>query len=148
MKTCASRSLSVAQDRLAEKEFFGGLGLGTAPFHRVDSLEQLRDGYEQLGGPAILKSRRLGYDGKGQARIDAADDIEAAWAELGGAALLLEGRVEFVRELSVLIARSTTGETAIWPLSENRRIGPRSRSARPPVPSSPNWASSVLTCAS
>ncbi len=112
-------ALEVAQDRLTEKTFFRDLGIATAPFEPVDSLDDLRAACERLGMPAILKTRRWGYDGKGQIAIMGEPEIEAAWDELAGTPLILEGLVEFDRELSVLSVRSTTGETAFYPLVEN-----------------------------
>lgn len=114
-----ARALAVAQDRLAEKELFGSLGIATAPFRTVDDRAGLERAAGELGLPAVLKTRRLGYDGKGQAVLRSAADLEAAWAALGGVPLLLERLVPFERELSVLAARTARGETVCWPLAEN-----------------------------
>jgi 5-(carboxyamino)imidazole ribonucleotide synthase len=113
------RSLEVAQDRLAEKTLFRSLGIPTARFEAVDSREDLENALHEVGVPAILKTRRLGYDGKGQASIATLDDAEAAWAELGGQSLILEERVTFAREMSILVARSRDDRTAFYPLTEN-----------------------------
>lgn len=112
-------ALDVSQDRLAEKQLFNRLGIRTAPYAAVDDLGALRDAAASLGLPAILKTRTGGYDGRGQVAIDAAIDIEAAWEQLGGATLLLEARVPFARELSVLACRGRDGATAVWPVVEN-----------------------------
>jgi 5-(carboxyamino)imidazole ribonucleotide synthase len=113
------RALAVSQDRLEEKNLFRKLGLATPDFAVVDSLQDLERAVADIGLPAILKTRRLGYDGKGQFRLREAGDVEAAWAELGGVALILERFVAFERELSVLGVRSSTGQFASYPLVEN-----------------------------
>lgn len=117
------RALAIAQDRLAEKSLFRELGIGTPDFVDIDSREGLRAAVEKIGMPAILKTRRLGYDGKGQFRIKTSADIEAAWQSLGSQAtsvgLILEAFVPFQRELSVLAVRGRDGEFRAWPLTEN-----------------------------
>jgi 5-(carboxyamino)imidazole ribonucleotide synthase len=89
------RALAVSQDRLTEKEFLAGLGLATAPFAAVATARELAAALDRIGLPAILKTRRLGYDGKGQAKIMAPDDAAAALAALAGAPAILEGFVTF-----------------------------------------------------
>ena len=113
------RALSVSQDRLSEKEFLRSLGLETAPFAPVDGPEDLARAVDQLGMPAILKTRRMGYDGKGQARIDTAADIQPAWDAMKGASAILEGFVSFSQEISVIAARGLTGEVAAFDPGEN-----------------------------
>jgi 5-(carboxyamino)imidazole ribonucleotide synthase len=113
------RALDVAQDRLKEKSLFRNLAIGTAPFATVDSREELETAVAAIGLPAVLKTRTQGYDGKGQRVLRRQDDLASAFAGLGGRPLLLEGFVPFDRELSILAARSPTGETAYWPLIEN-----------------------------
>jgi 5-(carboxyamino)imidazole ribonucleotide synthase len=113
------RSLEVAQDRLAEKTRFRSLGIPTPRFEPVDSRAELDDAIDAVGVPAILKTRRMGYDGKGQARIDSIDDADRAWQELGGQPLILEERVTFARELSILAARDRNDQVAFYPLTEN-----------------------------
>ncbi len=113
-------ALETAQDRLAEKTLFQALGIPTPPFAPVDSREQLIDAVDRIGLPAVLKTRRLGYDGKGQQVLNAGVDIDAAWQNLRGVPLTLEGFVPFQREVSMLAARNRTGETAFYPLVENR----------------------------
>jgi 5-(carboxyamino)imidazole ribonucleotide synthase len=114
------RALEVGQDRLAEKECFRSLGIPTSPFRAVDDLEGLRRAVEELGLPAVLKTRRLGYDGKGQYVLREPADIDRAWEAIGGVPLLLEGFVAFDRELSILAVRGRDGATAFYPLVENR----------------------------
>jgi 5-(carboxyamino)imidazole ribonucleotide synthase len=113
------RALGVSQDRLLEKRCFRELGIPTAPFFDVGSLAELEAALAQTGFPAVLKTRRLGYDGKGQRVLRSAADVAPAFAELGNVPLLLEGFVAFERELSLLAVRSATGETAFYPLAEN-----------------------------
>jgi 5-(carboxyamino)imidazole ribonucleotide synthase len=117
------RALAVAQDRLAEKTLFRECGLNTPAFQAVDTRADLDRALASIGAPAILKTRRLGYDGKGQFRIKQLSDADAAWAALGAQAsahgLILEAFVPFERELSVLAVRSRDGDFRIWPLTQN-----------------------------
>ncbi len=125
-------ALAMAQDRLVEKRTFRSLGIETAPFVDVASLAELEAGVEELGLPAVLKTRRMGYDGKGQRVLREAGDLGPAWEALGGSPLILEGFVSFARELSILSVRSRSGETAHWPLVENvHREGILVRSVAP-----------------
>ncbi len=112
-------ALEAAQDRLVEKQFFQRLGIPTPPFMSVDSRADLEAAVAEIGLPAVLKRRRMGYDGKGQAVLRAEADVESAWQALGGAPLILEGFVSFAREVSVLAVRSRDGATAFYPLVEN-----------------------------
>jgi 5-(carboxyamino)imidazole ribonucleotide synthase len=129
-----ARSLEVAQDRLTEKETFRRLGIGTPAFSPVDDLPSLHAAVEQVGLPAVLKTRRGGYDGKGQMRLATLDDLGPAWDELGGAPLILESRVPFDRELSVLAVRGVDGMARCWPLVENHHAGGILRLSRAPSP--------------
>ena len=117
------RALAVAQDRLAEKTLFQSLGIGTPAFRAVDTLAELRAAVSEIGVPSILKTRRLGYDGKGQYRLRNVEDVDAAWVALSGgrdsASLILESFVRFQRELSVVAVRSRSGEFRHWPLTRN-----------------------------
>ncbi|MDK3017465.1 5-(carboxyamino)imidazole ribonucleotide synthase [Pseudodonghicola flavimaris] len=113
------KALKVSQDRLVEKAFLTDLGLTTAPFAAVDDMEDLTEALAEIGAPAILKTRRFGYDGKGQARIMAADQAGAALADMAGAPAILEGFVEFSHEVSVIAARGLSGEIACFDPGEN-----------------------------
>jgi 5-(carboxyamino)imidazole ribonucleotide synthase len=117
------RALAVAQDRMAEKSLFRELGIPVPEFAAVDSREGLDAALAAVGTPCILKTRRLGYDGKGQFRIKSPADADAAWQALGAQAatvgLILEGFVAFQRELSVVAVRGRDGELRAWPLTEN-----------------------------
>jgi 5-(carboxyamino)imidazole ribonucleotide synthase len=112
-------ALALSQDRLAEKNLFREIGLSTPAFAAVDSREDLVHAVEAIGLPAVLKTRRLGYDGKGQAVLRTPADIDTAWAALGGAALILEAFVPFRREVSVIAVRSRSGEFRHYPLTQN-----------------------------
>ena len=112
-------ALRVSQDRLLEKELFGRLGVPTPPFRAVDSLADLRAAVAAIGLPAVLKTRRLGYDGRGQRYLRKSADVDAAWEAIGGVPLILEGFVDFDREVSIIGARSTRGETRCYPLCGN-----------------------------
>jgi len=127
-----ARALEVAQDRLVEKRFIAGLGGRPAPFHAIDSRADLDAAMEALGGPAILKTRRLGYDGKGQARLGGAGDAGAAWAAIGGAPAILEGFVTFAAEFSLIVARAADGAMRFWdaPVNVHER-GILARSSAP-----------------
>ena len=127
-------ALATAQDRLSEKRCFQGLGIPTAPFAPVSSLEELERAARDLGLPAVLKTRRFGYDGKGQCVLRAPGDIQTAWAELGGVPLLLEGFVRFERELSLIGVRGRDGRTAFYPLVENEHRHGILRVTRAPAP--------------
>ena len=113
------RALAVSQDRVAEKGFLNDLGLQTAPWAAVNSESDLRAAVDRLGLPAILKTARLGYDGKGQVRLEDAAEIPAAWAAMQGAASVLEGFVAFEREVSVIAARGLDGSVACFDPGEN-----------------------------
>jgi 5-(carboxyamino)imidazole ribonucleotide synthase len=108
------KALEVAQDRLVEKQFIGGLSIPVAPFVAVDGPEALGGALQQLGGPAILKARRLGYDGKGQASLAPGGDVGGAWAAVGGVPSVLERRVAFHCEVSALLVRGRDGRTAAY----------------------------------
>jgi len=116
-------ALAVAQDRLAEKTLFRECGLATPEFVAVDTREDLDRALATTGAPAILKTRRLGYDGKGQFRLRSTADADAAWEALGAQAaihgLILEAFVPFERELSVLAVRGRDGDFRTWPLTRN-----------------------------
>lgn len=113
------RALAVSQDRIAEKEFLTGLGLTTAPYARVTDAASLDAALAQIGAPAILKTTRLGYDGKGQARIKTAEDAAPALAAMNGAEAVLEGFIDFSHEVSVIAARGLDGSVACYDPGEN-----------------------------
>ncbi|MDW8357928.1 5-(carboxyamino)imidazole ribonucleotide synthase [Thermus sp.] len=112
-------ALEVAQDRLREKAFMRGLGVPTPAFREVDTPSGLEEALAQVGLPALLKTRRGGYDGKGQALVRTQEEAEAAFWALGGEGLILEAFVPFTREVSLLAVRGRTGEVAFYPLVEN-----------------------------
>jgi len=122
----APSALATAQDRLAEKTLFRELGIPVPDFAVIDSREALDAAIATIGSPCILKTRRLGYDGKGQFRIKAPADADAAWDALGAQAgtvgLILEAFVAFERELSVIAVRGRDGEFRTWPLTENWHV--------------------------
>ncbi|WP_170607267.1 5-(carboxyamino)imidazole ribonucleotide synthase [Ruegeria arenilitoris] len=112
-------ALRVSQDRLTEKAFLQGLGLRTAPFADVTDLESLRISIEQIGAPAILKTRRFGYDGKGQVRLLRPEDAETALSEMAGAPAILEGFIDFSHEISIIAARGLDGQVSCFDPGEN-----------------------------
>jgi 5-(carboxyamino)imidazole ribonucleotide synthase len=113
------RALATGQDRLEEKRLFRRLGLGTAPFAAVEDDASLAAALAEVGTPAILKTRRLGYDGKGQARIATPAEGAEAWAALGRAPAILEGLVDFETEISVIAARGLEGAVVCFDPGEN-----------------------------
>lgn len=116
----SQQALAIAQDRVSEKDFFRGIGVATADFAPISSPNDIVSALPRLGGRALLKTRREGYDGKGQTWVEGAADAEAAFERIGAKPAILEARVPFVRELSVIAARGRTGEVACYPLGENR----------------------------
>ncbi len=118
------RALEIAQDRVAEKRFFNGLGIPTARWKEAGSEAELRDALRGVGLPAIVKTRRMGYDGKGQAVVRSAEEMARVWGAFGASAmshggLIVEEMVGFAREVSVIAARGWDGEMRVWPLTEN-----------------------------
>lgn len=128
------RAMEVASDRLAEKTLFVELEIPTVPFRQVDSSADLDAAVAALGLPAVLKTRRLGYDGKGQRVLRHASDVEGAFTGLGAVPQILEGFVDFKRELSIIAVRGLDGEVAFYPLVENRHEGGILRFTRAPAP--------------
>ena len=112
-------ALEMAQDRLTEKESFRFLGIDTASFRAVGTRGELDEAVREIGLPAVLKTRRMGYDGKGQVVLRDQSDLDAGWEALGDRPLILEDFVDFRRELSILAVRSRSGETAFYPVVEN-----------------------------
>jgi len=113
------RALAATQDRLSEKRLFTRLGIPAAPFLAVDDAEGLALAAESIGMPGILKTRRLGYDGKGQAVIRNRADLDRAWQALGGQPLIYERLLRFTQEVSLVAVRSRGGEMAMYPLAHN-----------------------------
>jgi 5-(carboxyamino)imidazole ribonucleotide synthase len=113
-------AVAIAQDRIAEKSFFQSKGFATASFRPVHSLAELERAVEEIPLPALLKTSRLGYDGKGQQTITKREDAAASFQRLGGVPCVLEERVDLQCELSVMVARGADGELATFPVAENR----------------------------
>lgn len=115
---------AVAQNRLKEKTFANNLGIATAPFQAVTSADELRAAVAEIGTPSVLKTVRMGYDGKGQVSIKAETNLDRAWAESGAGPAteggILEGFVDFACEVSVIVARGTDGQSAAYIPVENR----------------------------
>lgn len=137
------RALSEARDRLHEKRCFARLGIPTAPFAEVHDLPSLEEATRRVGFPAILKTRRLGYDGRGQFVVRTPSDLPAAWDAIGRAAAILEGFVEFERELSILSARGTGGDIVHYPLVENHHHEGILRRSLAPAPAVPDDVTAV-----
>jgi 5-(carboxyamino)imidazole ribonucleotide synthase len=114
-----ANALAITQDRLSEKSFLASLGLRTAPFAEASTEAGARAAFGQIGGPAILKTRRMGYDGKGQAKVASAEDAASAIAAFKGAPCILEGFVDFVCEASVIAARAADGAFTAYDPPEN-----------------------------
>ncbi|MBC7982829.1 MAG: 5-(carboxyamino)imidazole ribonucleotide synthase [Candidatus Obscuribacterales bacterium] len=115
-------ALGASQDRLTEKNLFRKLKIPTPEFAAVDSLEDLQRAVGKIGLPGVLKTRRLGYDGRGQYRIRTIADIESAWQQIGTVPLIYEAFVNFNREISIIGARSTRGETCYYPIAANTHV--------------------------
>ena len=115
----SARSLEVAQDRAAEKRFLESCGVRVAPWCEIDGQQDIVAALDALGSPILLKSRRYGYDGKGQAWVQHADDAAAAWEAIGRQPAVAEARMSFDAEFSVILARGSNGETAAFPLTRN-----------------------------
>ena len=135
-------ALGVAQDRAEEKTFVEEIGGRPAPWRRVETREELADALAAIGAPAILKTLRLGYDGKGQVRIASADEADAAWEAIGGRPAILEGLVSFSHEFSILLARGHDGSIVSYPPPWNEhRESILIRSTLPaPVEIARHWA--------
>jgi 5-(carboxyamino)imidazole ribonucleotide synthase len=128
------RALEIAQDRLLEKALFLALGIDVPAFAAVDDRAGLDDAVASIALPAVLKTRRGGYDGKGQHVLRSTHDVDVAWGALGPAPLILESLVPFTREISVLAVRGLDGATACYPLVENTHVGGILRVSRAPAP--------------
>jgi 5-(carboxyamino)imidazole ribonucleotide synthase len=115
-----AEALATSQDRLVEKTFLSRIGLKTAPFAAVDDRPSLEKAVARIGRPSILKTRRFGYDGKGQITLKPETSMDAAWTAIGGKPAILEGFVDFEKEMSVIAARGWDGEVAVYDVPENR----------------------------
>jgi 5-(carboxyamino)imidazole ribonucleotide synthase len=133
-------ALEVSQDRVAEKEFFRSLAIATPAFRAVSSPQDLEAAADALGLPLVVKTRRFGYDGKGQTIVRAREDAARAWEALGAASLIAEAFVPFVCEMSILGVRSKAGEIRFWPLVENRH---EQGILRVSLPKSARWSANL-----
>jgi 5-(carboxyamino)imidazole ribonucleotide synthase len=115
----SAKVLQIAQDRLVEKTFIAGLGIAVAPFAAVDDGVSLSQAVDRIGRPAVLKTRRFGYDGKGQLKLSKLAKPEAVWAEFGKAPAILEGFINFDKEVSVIAARGWEGQVVVYDVPEN-----------------------------
>ena len=140
-------ALRISQDRLTEKAFLQELGLKTAPFADITDADSLRQALDQIGTPAILKTRRFGYDGKGQARIMAPEDADQALADMHGAPAILEGFVDFTHEVSVIAARSLDGSVSAFDPGENVHSDGILRTTTVPARLSPGQRSDAVLIA-
>jgi 5-(carboxyamino)imidazole ribonucleotide synthase len=125
--------LETTQDRLAEKDFVRKLGIGTTEYADVSSAAALRAAIATIGLPAVLKTRRFGYDGKGQAIIRQGDDPDRIWEELGTKSAILEAFIPFEREISVIAARSAKGEVECFDVTENEHSDHILKTSRAPA---------------
>jgi 5-(carboxyamino)imidazole ribonucleotide synthase len=113
-------AVAVTQDRITEKAFLNAAGIATAPWAPMAAVTEADAAWDAIGGgPAILKTTRMGYDGKGQSRLRTRADVDAAFASLGGAPCILERQVDLAQEVSVLVARDQQGASVTWPVGEN-----------------------------
>ncbi|MEM6333375.1 MAG: 5-(carboxyamino)imidazole ribonucleotide synthase [Planctomycetota bacterium] len=114
--------LETCRHRAEEKRFVEACGAAVAPWRACATADEARSAGEAVGGRGVMKTAEFGYDGKGQRRFDSAGEAAAAWEELGGVACVAEGWVDFDREVSTLVARSPSGEAAVYPVVENRHV--------------------------
>lgn len=141
------KALATSQDRILEKDFLNGLGIATAPYAEVTDQASLDAAIARIGTPAILKTTRLGYDGKGQARIMAPGEAAAAWASMQGATSVLEGFVDFSHEVSVIAARGLDGSVACFDPGENVHREGILRTTTVPAKLSPGQRSDAILIA-
>jgi 5-(carboxyamino)imidazole ribonucleotide synthase len=140
-------ALAVSQDRLFEKDFLTSLGIATASYVGVDDAGALARAVAQFGRPSLLKTRRFGYDGKGQAIIREGSDLAATFRGLGGQPAILEGIVPFIKEVSVIAARSADGSFAAYDVAENVHANHILSSTRVPAAIAPETATDAVACA-
>ena len=129
----SAAALEIAQDRVAEKSFLNKIGIDTAPWRAIDGLDDLTTALTEIGPRGILKTRRLGYDGKGQVRLDGPQDAAEAFAAMAGAPAILEGLAAFEREISVIAARGQDGTVRCYDPGENRHSDGILRETRVPA---------------
>jgi 5-(carboxyamino)imidazole ribonucleotide synthase len=141
------QALSVCQDRLVEKEFLSGIAIATAPYARVDDAGALARAVAQVGRPSILKTRRFGYDGKGQVFVREGADLAVTFRSLGGAPAILEGVVPFAKEISVVAARGQRGEFVAYDVCENRHENHILKCTRAPAALPPAAAAEAVRLA-
>jgi 5-(carboxyamino)imidazole ribonucleotide synthase len=140
-------ALAVAQDRIEEKTFLNAHGALTVAFAAADTAQAAEAAVARLGAPALMKTRREGYDGKGQRWVEHAADAAHAFQALGGVPVILEAPADFVRELSVIAARGRDGETAVYPLAENHHEGGVLRRTLAPAQATPQLIEQAQTVA-
>jgi 5-(carboxyamino)imidazole ribonucleotide synthase len=143
----APECLRVAQDRLVEKEFLASLGIALPAFARVEGANDIYSAVARTGRPAILKTRRLGYDGKGQATIRSGDELPLAWRAIGEAPAVLEALVPFQREISVILARGRDGAMRAFDICENRHVNGILAETRVPAGVTPETAAEAVAIA-
>ncbi len=141
------KALAAAQDRVAEKTFLNDAGAATVAFAAIDAPDDIAPALARLGAPALLKTRREGYDGKGQAWITRPGEARDAWTRIGGRPAILEARADFRRELSVIAARGRDGRVAAYPPSENQHAGGILRRTLAPADVSPEVAAEAMRIA-
>lgn len=141
------QALATSQDRLVEKKFLQKLGLQTAPFAAVQNADDLAKAITEIGTPAILKTRTMGYDGKGQARIMSPADADPALADMAGASAILEGFVNFSHEVSVIGARSADGSVACYDPGENVHVNGILRTTTVPAKLTPSQRTDAVLIA-
>jgi 5-(carboxyamino)imidazole ribonucleotide synthase len=129
-----AQALVASSDRMEEKELFTRLGIPTVPYQAVSAPGEMDAAVRAIGLPAVLKTRRFGYDGKGQRVLRVSEDVEGSFTGLGGGPLVLEGFCAFQRELSIVAVRGLDGQTAFYPLVENRHEAGILRLSRAPAP--------------
>jgi 5-(carboxyamino)imidazole ribonucleotide synthase len=141
------RVLETTQDRLAEKNFVTKLGIATAPYANIESADDLKAAISTIGLPAVLKTRRFGYDGKGQAIVRDAADADQVWQDLQTKSAILEAFIPFEREVSVIAARGFDGEVVCYDVTENEHRNHILKISRAPAAISPALAAQARTIA-
>lgn len=139
-----ARALATSQDRLAEKTFLTDIGVAVAPFVAIDGVGDIDAVVSGTGLPAIVKTRRFGYDGKGQRKVDDRADLQRAIADLGGGDLIAEKMIPFAFEMSAIVARSRSGTSFVYPLGENVHVNHILKETRVPARVSPETAAEAV----